>query len=264
MCCFHLSDKLNWENFLKYIVPSGAILIIGYLSLDAVLKPFHIFPKYFSDLDLLIAFGVFMVYFIILVYFPYTLLVYYSKVHKKKFNLSLFTVFLIVFAILCGTTIIDYYVSGQADINFPLNDHNQQTIRVGQINCTSSGERLRTNDMVYCKTQPKLYNLTAIFQYTLYDGTIVEENFENLSFVAPENSRRIYFELHGNDLDGKKFDLSVGNDYHFLSDSEHAKRREFVTLFFALFVIALFSIPSMVSNFKDLGEDTRCCNGNRR
>lgn len=178
----------------------------------------------------------------------------FLKIYIKKLNYwFIATIFLIVLFSSIGSSFI-FNFFGASNLFLVLRDSYENGKIVGSITCKSDYGHLLVNNKVTCDFTPKLYNFTANVSFNLNNGSsFVETQYNTISFIAPYDTKRIGFNLVGFDEKNNSRKLEVSNDFKFYTEEETIQRNDkLIAYLLGLIGIVAFSIPNMMTNFKEL------------
>lgn len=250
-------EKEN-ERIVENLIGFFSILLFGWLIYKLTYFEFlrNIFEKNFGKYAILNLFT-FTIISLFVLFLIYLIINRIYSFKKEKPNWWIWGSILCMLFFFCvGFFFIDSQF-GNKDIRFNLNDdvaHKQ----VGTINCTNHRGALLVTDNVNCEISPKLTILNAAVDFDMENGGLVSKTMENekqLSFLVIPGISKITFKLRGIDEKGDIRLLSTAAPYEFLTEEKYQKNKEnFILYLIALFGIVLFSVPSMVNNFKNISE----------
>jgi hypothetical protein len=189
-------------------------------------------------------------------------LIVYPHILKKNWKMSriwlMITIMIMLFSFLGGTILIDT-AYGYKPISFYLNIDGNTMHRYagnGTVDCLNPEGKVLTNKMLQCSINPPLSKITNFSVTLSYDDEPPEIiNSKNLTFVAKDNVKSVYFEIKGIDSKDEELFLTTGSTYKIYSIEEQTEReKQFVTIFLALIAVIFFSIPAMMVNLRDLSK----------
>ncbi len=249
-----LKRNLSSESVLKIIL----LILIGVCSYGlykfrSLLPEFlEIFQRNFGEYNtgifILVLLGFFSFFFFV------GLIIWSAGlIDKKPLNWwFVSTILIILYVFLTGIFFIDYAI-GTKDIELVLRDTQDNYRIVGNISCSGSSGVITAGQRVICDFEPKLINYSAFVTFKLANGSLVLENINNLTFIAPEKIKDVAFSIQGVDAGGREWELSVSNAHNFPTLEEYEQNRgRILRYILALLAIVLFSIPSAMVNFKSL------------
>jgi hypothetical protein len=150
-----------------------------------------------------------------------------------------------------------YYVSsafGTPKLDLVLREKGNINNILGSISCKDASGKLLLDNLVTCNITPSLYNLSSKVTFTIDNGSEIQLDFSNLSFMPPPNTNYISFDIDGTDQYNKTLGVVIGYPFRFYTKEEASQRSgEYITYIVFIFG-ALFAIPSMMSNLKSLTE----------
>ncbi len=178
---------------------------------------------------------------------------YYCYRTSRKRNWTVFwTIFLMIFSFSVGSyLIINSY--GEPKLDLVLRDSNNIRDIVGNISCSDNEGRLIAGERVFCEIYPFLQNASGRVTFILGNTHTFQDFDDEIVFRPPYDMERIMFQIRGIDNFNDSYDLQVSNDFKFLSKEDYDKREDkLITYFIILLGAVLFSVPSMMNNFKSL------------
>ena len=199
-----------------------------------------------------------ILYSIILIFFSYLQLKIINEVTKPKINSWIYwTIILIIIVILFGLVFINAEF-GVKPLSFRLREVGHIENVLGNITCRGLNSYILTGEIAICSVEPQLKITSAELIATDakgYGNQIDILGRERLNFTAPIGNVKLQFNIDGFDSKGNKQFLSTTSSYEFLTKEEYDKKREkFLTYLLGVFFVALFSIPSMMVNIKELNK----------
>jgi hypothetical protein len=173
----------------------------------------------------------------------------------------LFGVTLALFLLLSGTIFIDN-VYGYRILSGNLNLANNTSIIYagnGTIVCKSIVDKIVAGATVTCYPTPAFNFSNGIINFTDNMGKVTGISLNStISFEAPQNTKRIYFELNGYDSENKAVNVSTGLLYTVYTYQELNDRyQNLLSSFFLLITGVLFIVPSLIINIRDIMGNNR-------
>ena len=125
---------------------------------------------------------------------------------------------------------------------------------VGNLDCRDTFEFFVAGSEVTCDIQPAIKNYTVLINFSLENGStksIVNQN--EISFIAPQDVKRISFTIYGYENPENILNLGTGRYFKFLTSEEETQRKDkIIAYWLGLLALILFSIPSMMINLRSL------------
>jgi hypothetical protein len=254
-----MEKDTSFPKWVSYAVDAVFVLFaIFFISqigkLLVILTPPDMNPALKSSLFA----GVFVIF---ALWLGFTVLIirFLHRFYNKKMNwwmngtLTLMVLFLVI-----GGVLIHWYY-GEPKLSLVLRNAENNEVVLGNITCADSSGRILAGNLLYCEMNPQnLFLTSATATFTLNDGTKRSLDFSNLSFLAPDNSNYLSFEIIGKDSANKTVHLSVGSQIRFYNKQQAEDRKDKLLSYFIILLGAvLFSVPSMMNNLKNLGETRR-------
>lgn len=245
-----------FPEWVHYLI-DAAFVIFAIFFIWQVGKLFGIlFP---SDMNPALKSSLFVGVFVIFaLWLGSTVLIAYfmRRFHNKKMNwwINATLTFMVLFLVIGGVLIHWYY--GEPELSIVLRNAENNEVVLGNITCADNSGRILAGNLLYCDMNPKNMSLTsATVTFTLDDGTERPLDFSNLSFLAPDNSNYLSFDIVGKEPANKTVHLSVGYRIRFYNKQQAEDRKDkLISYFIILLGAVLFSVPSMMNNLKNLGE----------
>lgn len=249
------------DGFLAHKCVDLFIFIIGLVTV--IILYFTIFKNIIERLRNGIGEEVFWILILIcFVFYALSLIVaffweYYCFRKNRDRNWMVFwTIFLMIFFLFVGGYLI-IHSYGEPQLSLVLRDSNNIRNVVGNITCADADGRLIAGEDIYCETYPVLQNISGKVLFGSRKKMDLSYLLDDdLTFVAPNSTSRIIFLIGGFDDSGKYYDVQVGYDIGFFSPEDLDGRRDkMITYFILLIGAVLFSVPSMMNNFKNLKDE---------
>lgn len=185
---------------------------------------------------------------------------WYAKTAKKQSNnqsininnWGMRTIFGIILSVSVGVSFI-YAEFGPTPLQLKLRDAGSYQ-EWGNISCSDNSGNLLSDNLIFCKINPSVTNISGKIVFDYFNGTKNESFLSNeLSFIAPEQVKRITFYVNGFDKNSIRKNLETSSEFTFLNEQELSVReKDKLTYSLALIGVVLFSIPSMMKNMKEL------------
>lgn len=166
------------------------------------------------------------------------------------------TIICICFLLYVGVMFINLTV-GIPNLDLRLWDLNGGVVIGGSnISCTDSSNRLLVGQNISCKFNVPLIEYNATVKFLLQNGSETNHSsYNEITFISPDNVKRIIFEIDGIDNNTKTRKLGVSSEFTFLTPQGDIDRQNKVVAYFlALLGITLFSVPAMMRNLESLWE----------
>lgn len=184
------------------------------------------------------------------------LLLVFNVMDNKKLRRYLWiniTLLFMVLALAIGLFVVSSTL-GPPKLDLVLRNADNIGQVLGNISCKDASGKLLLDNMVMCKIYPELNNLSAIVSFRIDNGSEINYDFSNLSFMPPPSTNYISFGMHGIDQYNKTLKLVVGYPFTFYTKEEANKRSgEYITYIVFIFGV-LFAIPAMMNSFKNLSK----------
>lgn len=197
-----------------------------------------------------------IIYSIILIILSYFELIFINSITKPGINSWIYwTIILMIIVMLIGFVFINTEF-GAKPLSFRLREVSHIENVLGNITCKGLNPQVLAGEIAICNIEPKLKIVSAELFTINAKGDENQVNIlgrERLNFTTPFGNVKLQFNIEGFDSKGNKQFLSTTSSYEFLTKEEYAKKREkFLTYLVGLFFVALFSIPAMMVNIKEL------------
>jgi len=166
----------------------------------------------------------------------------------------LYYTFVIMFIFLVlGSFFINHYY-GTQPLSLNLRDSENSLSVWGNISCEGVSGKIVAEQLVFCKIDPTLQNVSGSLQIRMNNGSLVNYDFSSLMFMAPLNSNYLKFQIEGY-RNGTLKKVEIGYPYRFYSEDELAFRNDkYISYFIFLVAGVLFSVPVMMTNFRKLSK----------
>lgn len=140
---------------------------------------------------------------------------------------------------------------GQEDFGLYLRD--QDLNKVGNMSCEGSSKIFFSSDLIKCETNPPLSQINASMRFTFDNNSYGYQNFSNLTFIAPENVKYIFFEINGIDEKGDLKYLNIGSPFRFFTAEEYETLNiKFLSFIYILLGIIFITIPTSAYYLREL------------
>ncbi|MCK5021380.1 MAG: hypothetical protein KAS32_30490 [Candidatus Peribacteraceae bacterium] len=179
----------------------------------------------------------------------------YEKIFDKKCkSWAKSTLYLMFLFLVVGLCLISYNF-GETQLSLFLRDSDNIGQVVGNITCEDDAGKMIVDHEINCEFYPNISIISANVTFTLKNGSTVIYDFSNRNFIAPDNCKYVYFRMVGIDENNETLRLEIGYPMSFYTEKENEERNEkYIAFIILLFGAVLFSVPSMVNNFKNLSK----------
>jgi hypothetical protein len=192
---------------------------------------------------------------IIFLFITFLIIKFIEKIkHKRIDNWIKATLLLMIIFLIIGWGLIAFNY-GETEINLVLRNSENIGQVIGNITCSDNAKKVIVDHEIKCIIYPNISIISANVTFTLYNDSKISKDFINLNFTAPRDCKYVYFKISGINQNIKTVKLEVGYPMTFYTEQENQSRNEkYIGFVILLFGAVLFSVPSMMNNFKDLNE----------
>lgn len=248
-----LKENLTLKNIgltILFLYTVAVLVILMFFNKILIKTIFDISYKYIGRYEFanFFSIGFFMIMVSFLMVFVIWAIHFFNK---KKVRWWFWITIILMFLIGITGFLFVHMAIGQDNLDLKL--RNKMMDEVGNINCRGSNDVLLNFDNVVCTTNPQLKNISGNVTFTINKTITIIQNFDNLTFIAPENVEHISFKIEGLNDENELLILSTGNPYHFYTKEEYDElKARFLRYLAAILSLIFITIPLVVYQLKKL------------
>ncbi len=164
----------------------------------------------------------------------------------------LWTIIIIHIFLVIGLFFIDA-VTGADKLDFTLNSCDNTSIKNQEMVIECDKNSLIVGYQISCGLNYTLKQVRNSIEIRFVNGSTERKTGNPIELIAPPNVKNLAFTISGIDNLNQTICVSSSHSYRFPTYEEYTHKREtFLAYFFGLLAIALFSIPSLMTNLKNL------------